>query len=64
MSDSAQDHDAPLRQLVATLHQGTTLRERVIKLRWKRRRPAKVADAAVSSEQQTTTNNESEVGGE
>lgn len=33
-----QAHDAPLVELVARLHAGTTLRERVVKLRWRRKR--------------------------
>lgn len=34
------DHDAPLRDLIQRRHARTTLRERVVGLRWKRKRAA------------------------
>lgn len=34
------EHDKPLQNLVARLHAGTTLRARVVRLRWKRRKRA------------------------
>jgi hypothetical protein len=38
------DHMAPVRQLVKSrLHKGTTLSDRVRKLRWRRRKPMAVA---------------------
>lgn len=38
---TGREHTAPLRWLVKTkLHGGRTLRENVIRLRWKRRKPA------------------------
>lgn len=40
MDSPHMDHDSPIRHLVTqVLHKGTTLADRVRKLRWKRRRP-------------------------
>lgn len=61
MSDSAQDHDAPLRHLVAALHAGTTLRERVIRLRYRRRKAKPLTnptDAVITNDECETNNNE------
>lgn len=48
MSDESREHDAPLLHLVrARLHANTTLRDRVIKLRWRRRRNVVANDAPI-----------------
>lgn len=36
----ANAHDGPLVELVARLHSGTTTRERVVRLRYRRKRPS------------------------
>lgn len=55
-TDYAQDHDGPVLQLVRqVLHKGTTLADRVKKLRWKRRRPVEVDGPEVDTEPQEAT---------
>lgn len=43
------DHVSPLRWLSAHLHKGRTLRERVVKLRWKRKRATPAPMTIVST---------------
>lgn len=49
-NDSHLSHDAPLVELVRRLGGGRTLRERVIALRWKRRRKAVQGAEPVTAE--------------